>query len=147
MLYLVCLNSPDFHDALVQAEHVELVLLVEDGAAVRTRVVVKVEARRIRLRKEVSDVAQAGQRLPEELEVVDLLKADDVGVAFLEPGDQAVQALADRIDVPGRYTECHRKSPHIIRSHFTKRGLQCVLSSRGIIRRNPTQANGCVAPY
>ena len=102
MLYLVCLNSPDFHDALVQAEHVELVLLVEDGAAVRTRVVVKVEARRIRLRKEVSDVAEAGQRLPEELEVVDLLKADDVGVV---PGD-----LLQHPEPPGSPIECRLRA-------------------------------------
>jgi len=78
--YLVSLNSPDFDDPLVQVEHVELVLLVEDGAAVRPGVVGEVQAGGVRLRQEVADVAEAGQGFPEKLEVIDFLEADDVGV-------------------------------------------------------------------
>jgi hypothetical protein len=78
--YLVCLHSPDFHDSLVDVEHVELVLLVEDGATVRAGVVGQIKTRRIRLGQEVTDVSQTFQRLSEEFEMVDFLKHDDVGV-------------------------------------------------------------------
>lgn len=47
--YLIGLHPPNFDDSFVDIEHVELVLLVEDGATVRTRIVGQVEARRIGL--------------------------------------------------------------------------------------------------
>ena len=48
-------------------------------------------------------VAEPFQRLAREglVGAFDLLQADDVGAALLQPGGQAVHALADRIDVPG----------------------------------------------
>src|SRR5581483_11228769 len=48
-------------------------------------------------------VAERLQRLPREgiVGALDLLQADDVGLALLEPGLEAIHALANRIDVPG----------------------------------------------
>ena len=78
--YLIALDVPDFNDSLLHLLEVKLVPLVEDGATVGAGVLGQVKARGVRLREEVPVVAQGGQGLLEEGEVVDLLETDNVRV-------------------------------------------------------------------
>ena len=78
--YLVGLNSPNFYNPFVDVQHVELVLLVEDGTPVRPGVVGQIQAWRVGLGKKMSDISQTCQRLSEKFEMIDFLKTDDVGV-------------------------------------------------------------------
>ncbi len=61
----------------------------------------------------VSDhvIAERLDRLPGKrlIDALDFLQADNVGGTILEPGQQMVEPLSDRIDVPRRNT--HEKVP------------------------------------
>lgn len=87
---LITLHPPNFQDLPIGLEEVELVSPKEDGAAVWTVVTIDVVTGRVRLREEHSGVTLGVEDVLEEVEVVDLLQADDVGAVFKDLFDHEV---------------------------------------------------------
>ena len=78
--YLVTLYVPDFQNPTVQGDQVKLVLFVENCTSIGSRIVCQIQTRRIRLRSKMSNVAQSGQCLAKETEVINFLQANHVSV-------------------------------------------------------------------
>ena len=79
-IHLVALHPPDLQDPPGPAHQRELGPLEEDGAAVWPRVALHVDAGRVRLGQEAAGVTHGAEGPLQEVEVVHLLQADDVGV-------------------------------------------------------------------
>lgn len=109
--HLVALHPPHLQNTFGVRQQRIFGALVEDRTAIGTVVLADVQTRRVRLRKEYALVVLGAQNRLQELEVIDLLQADNVriglddllhdqvlavlpGERFLRAADEAVVALA-----------------------------------------------------